>query len=293
MVIVKLMGGLGNQMFQYATGRSLAIHTNKKLVLYIGGYEFNRDATPRKFKLNMFQIKAEIPSPFLIKIKYKKYFETTIIKRIKRKLKLKNRTIVYNDESHQFISDLFLNKKNIYLSGDFQSEKYFKNIRNILLEDFLPQENIDIKYKKILTNVYESNSVSIHIRRGDYVKNPSINQYHGLCSLNYYAEAIKHITKSISNPSFFIFSDDIEWVKHNLPISEQSQYVSDINIFQDYEEMYIMSKCKHNIIANSSFSWWAAWLNQNSKKIVIAPKKWFTDESLIADDLIPANWIKL
>ncbi len=136
-------------------------------------------------------------------------------------------------------------------------------------------------------------SVSLHIRRGDYVSNKVTNQVHGVCDLNYYSHAISYIAERISNTHLFVFSDDPEWAKGNLKTEIPTFFVDNNRADKDYEDLKLMRQCKHNIIANSSFSWWGAWLNQNAGKIVIAPKKWFNDKSINTKDLIPEKWIRL
>ena len=169
---------------------------------------------------------------------------------------------------------------NYYIKGYFQNEKYFKHIRSVLLNEFVPPKKI--KISKELKNALNNNeSVSIHIRRGDYVKlNFSLNSI-------YYIKAIKYIKQIYYNPIFIVFSDDLEWVKANIHINNQVIYVNENGELKDYEELFIMSHCKSNIISNSTFSWWGAWLNTYEKKIVIAPKKWMEPQ----DGIIPNDWI--
>ena len=191
--------------------------------------------------------------------------------------------------------------KNVYLEGYWQSEKYFKEIEYIIRKDLIIKPNLKGRNKDIAKKIVSENSISLHIRRGNYVANPEIFKVHGTCEQEYYYEAIDYITENVKEPYFYIFSDEIEWAKDNFKIEYAHTFV-DINIgfdgenYQDeknYEDLRLMSLCKHNIIANSSFSWWGAWLNQNPEKIVIAPKKWFNDESLDTSDLIPNSWIRI
>jgi len=136
-------------------------------------------------------------------------------------------------------------------------------------------------------------SISLHIRRGDYVSNVYTNSVHGTCSLDYYQQAVTLLESKLNNPHFFIFSDDLAWAKEHLSFIENVTFVElDVNI-PDHDEMFLMSQCLHHIIANSSFSWWGAWLNKNLDKIVIAPKRWFIDETYNTSDLIPDAWIRL
>ncbi len=160
------------------------------------------------------------------------------------------------------------------LEGYFQSEKYFKDIRLILLKDFTLKKKTKnfLKFEKLITGV---SSVSIHVRHGDYVERKITGKYHGILGLDYYRQAIELIRKKIKTPRFFVFSDD--------------PTISDFSGLTNPEELILMSFCKHNIIANSSFSWWAAWLNKNPSKIVIAPKKWFRTKT--DSEIIPQGWI--
>ena len=140
--------------------------------------------------------------------------------------------------------------------------------------------------------ISQTNSVSLHIRRGDYVSNQKTNQTHGTCDLDYYQRCITEIEKEVENPYFFVFSDEIEWVKENLKINHPAEYVDQNTGDKSYEDMRLMSQCKHNVIANSSFSWWGAWLNSYPDKIVFAPKRWFASDKHNTKDLIPEGWKK-
>jgi len=182
---------------------------------------------------------------------------------------------------------------NIYLEGYWQSEKYFKHIESIIRNDFTYINETDSDNLKILNRIKGSESIAIHFRRGDYINNRKTNEVHGICSMEYYNSAVDYIAQKVSSPYFFIYSDDIEWVKRNLSIKYNKMFV-DINTPEKASnDLRLISNCKHQIIANSSFSWWGAWLNQNPEKIVIAPKKWFMDEKRNTSDLIPEKWIRL
>lgn len=173
----------------------------------------------------------------------------------------------------------------------YQNEKYFIDIADEIKKEFVLKNDFSAKAKEYLQRIENSNSVSLHIRRGDYVANKKINAYHGVCGLDYYNEAMKIIKEKINNPIFFVFSDDIHWAEENLKGTE-FVFVSCPEI-EDVEELILMSKCKHNIIANSSFSWWGAWLNKNPEKIVIAPKRWFNDKKAEQINIAPANWLRI
>lgn len=302
MIITKIQGGLGNQIFQYAIGRHLAKINNTELKFDISYYKtIKKNKAHRKYLLNNFNIKEKF-----INEKDLKKISITCIENRSFLSRAKMRLLKYIEEmtpihKRSYIKEPYFNfcadvlnakNKNIYLYGHWQNEKYFKNIENIIRKEFTLKNKISDNNQKITNIIKNTQSISIHIRRGDYAENKETNQYHGLCSLKYYYDAIKKITKYIKNPNFFVFSDDIEWVKNNLKTKFPLIFVSGNNI-KDYEELILMSKCKHNIIANSTFSWWGAWLNNNQNKIVIAPKKWFNNSPNNIKDLYPKIWIKI
>lgn len=285
MIIVKLKGGLGNQMFQYAFGRFLSIKNKDITKFDTIGLEKNSQETYRKYSLGVFKISGSLASEDEIKkIKYPFGILSKGFRFVNAKV-FRNFNISFNPK--------LLNLKNdIYLDGYFQSEEYFKTIRNILLDELVLNSELSPSALKFNEQIINSkNSVSLHVRRGDYVADRKINSIHGTCNLDYYNNAISLITEKIESPTFYIFSDDIEWVKENLSVNN-AIFVSNREI-KDYEELILMSKCKHNIIANSSFSWWGAWLNQNPNKIIIAPKQWTIKETSDKLGIIPKSWTQI
>jgi hypothetical protein len=183
----------------------------------------------------------------------------------------------------------------ILLEGYFQSEKYFWSIRDILLQELKWKPLIDSENQKTLLDIRNNNSISVHVRRGDYISNSVINSYHGVCDMAYYKDAIARIRSIVNEAVFFVFSDDMEWAKAEFQDIPSIRFVENNSGPSSYMDMMLMSNCKHNIIANSSFSWWAAWLNINSAKIVMAPARWFADKEKNhqINDLIPTGWIRL
>jgi len=290
MIITKLIGGLGNQMFQYAAGRRAAYVNNTSLKLDIAGYENQVGITPRKYMLHIFNIEENFASINEIN----KSKQNTFIQKILKKIyPVFINKLYIREKGHNFDPDILNVNDNAYLDGYWASEKYFEDIEDIIHKEFTFKNKPDEINKAVIDKMTHCDSVSIHIRRGDYVNDKKTNQYHGICNLNHYYQSVEYITNKIKSPHFFIFSDDINWAKQNLHLKFPYVFV-DHNIGKkDYEDMRLMSECKHNIIANSSFSWWGAWLNQNPNKIVIAPKKWFNDKSINTKDLIPDLWIKI
>jgi hypothetical protein len=189
-----------------------------------------------------------------------------------------------------FCEHVFLLNNDTYYNGYWQSHKYFSNIEDLIRKKFEFHVIQSEKNLKCLEKISSSNSVSIHIRLGDYINNPV---YTGICTMEYYRKAIDYIKENVANPVFYIFSNDITGTINNMGILNDSYFI-DWNIGENsYLDMYLMSKCKHNIIANSSFSWWAAWLNANINKIIIAPNRWINDDRVDINDILLPDWIKL
>ncbi|WP_159473060.1 alpha-1,2-fucosyltransferase [Chryseobacterium sp. 18068] len=293
MVAVELIGGLGNQMFQYATAKALALHRDEHLLLdsrLFDNYKLH------SYCLNHFNIEATVVTNDL-PLKTPGFSKRVIDKLLQKTnaLILQNRIFnIYQEKDLLFDNTLFLTgKKNIYLKGYFQSEKYFAKYEDQLRTDFEIVTPLKKETTDMLKIIEAENSVSLHIRRGDYVSNPAANATHGTCDLNYYQKAVANINNDIENAIFFIFSDDINWAKENLKLKNKTYFIDFNDASTNYEDLKLMSTCKHNIIANSSFSWWGAWLNRNKNKKVIAPSKWFNTDVLNSQDIIPESWMKI
>lgn len=292
MIIVKLIGGLGNQMFLYAIARSLAYIKQTDFKMDITGFE---SYSLRKYELGNFNIVEHFAnSKEIQKFKEKKPFLSAFFGKIF--VHSPNSKYHYYKEKKIFNYDpmVFELKGNIYLDGYWQTEKYFKNIENVIINEFTVKTEPDAKNKDLLYKIKSCNAaVAIHVRRRDFVTNPQTESFHGTCSLNYYRKCVDIIAKRIDNPYFFIFSDDPKWTKENLKIGFPSIFISHNGPNKGYEDLRLMSHCKHFIIANSSFSWWGAWLSRNSNKIVLTPKRWFRKEGINTTDLIPEGWIRI
>lgn len=288
MIIAKLKGGLGNQMFQYAVGLAVVLKNNEELKLDATGYDDIRHVnsdTPRKYRLFAFNISGSLATVEEV-IRYRNPFGI-----FSRGLRFFNQRILKNYYP-DYHPDLF-NRKYKYIEGYFQSEKNFIDIKDRVIEEFtLKKEFESEEFLQERNKINKTKSVSIHIRRGDYVNDKTTNNYFGTCSKEYYKKAIKIMKSKIDSPVFYFFSDDIEWVKKEFGEQENFHFTSNPKL-QDYEELILMSLCAHNIIANSSFSWWGAYLNQNENKIVIAPKKWVAVEPDPHPSIIPDSWIRL
>lgn len=291
MIITNICGGLGNQMFQYAFGYALSRHHNQSMKLDTSTY---KGQNLRHYQLNQLNTNLGIASAN--EISSLKYTPENTLQMVIRKLGRKQRILsqhFYNEPHFQYDNNAFKAKDYTYFNGYWQSEKYFVAYRSELLEQFTLRNPLYPKSKEYQKLILSSNSVSLHVRRGDYITNTLTNSVHGICSIDYYKKAIRVIEKNIATPAYFIFSDDLSWTKDNLDFLSNVTYIELEDSALDFEEMYLMSLCQHHIIANSSFSWWGAWLNSNPNKIVIAPQKWFNDTSINTDDLIPESWLRL
>lgn len=289
MVIIKLQGGLGNQLFQYAVGRVLSYKNNTMLKIDLSNYNSQINITPRQYELALFDVEENFSTPEESK-KIKGPVLYNIFKKIINKLHFKLSSSGYIFERNfNFDSTILSLKGDIYLDGYWQSWKYFDDYSDIIKKNFtLKSKYLNEVDKDLLNQIENSNSVAIHVRRGDYINNNNINKLFGVCDKSYYNCAIEFVKNKISNPKFFIFSDDPDWCS-----KEFGDNFFIISKHKDWQDFWLMSKCKNQIIANSSFSWWAAYLNDNIKKIVIAPQKWFSGIDVNIDDRIPKNWIKL
>ncbi len=293
MIISELNGGLGNQMFQYACGRAKALQLNTELSLDISTLQkgvTTKHFTARPYELDIFAANASVANAQeLVKFSPQSIPLKVWYKWIK---KFRN----YTEPSFNYDDAINNLKGNIYLRGYWQTEKYFSKYENKIREDFefiKPKNALTISLENIIIN---SKAVSVHVRRGDYVSSPTANSFHGVAGLRYYEEAMQEIEKLIGEPAYYLFSDDTAWVKEHLVKERKDIVVVEHNYAKDsWQDMYLMSKCKHNIIANSSFSWWSAWLNRSANKVVIAPKLWFAngEKNEQTQDLIPTTWIRL
>ncbi|MBX4197917.1 alpha-1,2-fucosyltransferase [Candidatus Parcubacteria bacterium] len=301
MIIVRISGGLGNQMFQYAFARAIKEKTGLEVRLdtdyytNIGSGEAKRTFELHKFKISLAEASTQDKKNLGFNKMYDKSFLQISLRRIYRIIdahKPLNLRKIILEPSFTFQKEMTeAIRDNSYISGIWQSEKYFQSIEEIIRNEFSLKHEFSAPAKLVQEIIRKTQAISIHVRRGDYVSNSNTNQKHGTCSPEYYQKAITYICSHISTPHFFVFSDDIAWVESELAIPGNVTYVSKNNI-PGPEELLLMSMCKHNIVANSSFSWWGAWLNQNKQKIVIAPQRWFGAD-INTKDLIPDSWVRV
>jgi len=293
MIIIRLKGGLGNQMFQYAFGRYLSIKNKDNLKLDLSflkrpaiGY------TKRKYELGIFNIHEEFAKeneiPFIIR--NNNLVSKFLIKFFKNNFYL----VGVNYHPEENLKKILKLKGDLYLDGSWQDYHFPDAIKSTLIKEFsLKEEGFpDDRNKKVIYEMKNSTSVSVHIRRMDYVSLSENEKMFSYCNENYYNKAIDFIEKKIKKPRFFFFSDDINWVKNNFRVKE-SVYINWNKGKNAYYDMILMSNCQNHIIANSSFSWWGAWLDQQSDKIIIAPKIWNKQDKESSKRILLNNWIKM
>jgi hypothetical protein len=285
MIYSRIRGGLGNQLFQYCVARTLADRLGTSLGLDIR--DFNQNS-PYLMGLNNFNIRAEFNPTGMIKHKNDGYMKYLI------DIAFGKQKNIFKETSLNFNEKFLCLQNNSYLKGYWQTEKYFRDNKKNILNDLKIINLQSNQNKKISEKIAKTTSVSLHIRRGDYVTNTAYNVAHGTCSLTYYKNAVDHLINNIGkNFTVFAFSDDPEWVSSNLKLPVKICVIDNNSSDYNYEDLRLMSECNHNIIANSSFSWWGAWLNTNHNKTVIAPTTWYADQSLKNNDIIPGNWTKI
>lgn len=305
MILVKLMGGLGNQMFQYAMAMTLAHRHDCQLLIdksLCVESERSRESglSLRPFELQVFGIKGQIAngqSPHRT-LKIRKEHKCRKVAGLLL-CKVANfacdswRVCVYERKDVAFDRSLLNLPRNVVLEGYFPSYKYFQEIEDILRREFTFIVEPDEQNQGMIDMISSSNSISLHIRRGDYISDSKTKDKFGVCSPAYYQKAVEYLAGAVKDPQFFVFTNDPDYVRGNLKINYPSIHVTHNSGKRSYEDMRLMSLCKHNIIANSSFSWWGAWINRNPRKIVVAPSPAFDKLALGDSDFYPEPWILL
>lgn len=286
------MGGLGNQMFQYAAARAVAQRNNVPIKLDISWYESQE---LRSYRLDHFNISADIAaSEEIASVKGESFvgIQAKLFRWSQKFLPYYKRRVI-KEQSLQFDPNIRKVPFNAYLIGNWQSEKYFADISKVIHEEFRVKDKPDLQNQEVEEIIHDTQSVSVHIRRGDYVSNLLVKQIHGTCDPEYYKKGIELIVNRVADPHLFIFSDDPQWAIENLTYDHPTTFVSHNDPSRDYEDLRLMSMCKYHITANSSFSWWGAWLA--SKAIItVNPKKWFTDGNEEKNkDRWPPDWISI
>ena len=279
-------------MFQYSAGRALSLLLGQKLYLDVSafegytlhqGYELDRVfncTTPIAGEVEKRAVLGWQYSPIIQRIVARPFLSV-----------FQRKGFIVEPHFHYWpgIKNI---SSDCYLRGYWQSEQYFQDVVPVIRSDFTFKKPLKGKNAELARQIMKVNAVSLHVRRGDYVSDPKTRVTLKLCSLDYYRSAIQFISDRVKEPYFFIFSDDISWVRNHLKVNFACSYVDNNHGAESYNDIHLMSLCRHHVIANSSFSWWGAWLNSYQDKIVVAPKKWFNNDNN-TQDLFPAGWTLL
>ncbi len=292
MIITQLLGGLGNQMFQYALGRKLSCMHKVSLKMDLSGF---KDYTRRTYRLSHYAIHADFASNKDIDavMFHNRTGLFRTLDSLTDRFQPYYRRSVYREPHFLYDPNILKCKSDVYLIGYWQTEKYFSDIAETIRRDFTVVEDPDPRNRAMADEIRGCEAVSLHVRRGDYTSDPVTHAYHGTCPDDYYRRAIGIIEKQVENPRFFIFSDDPPWVSGHMETGHPTVFADINGPEKDYEDMRLMSLCRHHIIANSSFSWWGAWLCTNPGKIVIAPRQWFARRDIDTRDIIPEHWLRI
>lgn len=289
MIIVRIIGGLGNQLFQYALGRHLALIHRTELKLDLSGFERYK---LHKYSLWPFNIQEKVASAeelAFFGVRNRGLLER-VVRRIVRRPPRFPRTYI-REKGFFFDPAVLKLGDGVYLDGHWQSEKYFKNIEGLLRSELTLKPPLEGKNLELAKQIENCEAVSIHVRRGDFISNPKRLKFHGVCEMDYYLRCVERLTGTIGEPNFFVFSDEPEWCHTNVNLGYPTTIVSHNGVNGNYEDLRLMSLCKHHILANSTFSWWGAWLSRHGEKKVFAPRKWIVNDNTIkVTDVIPAEW---
>lgn len=286
MIVVRITGGLGNQLFQYALGRTLALRHDAPLLLDLSHYqEQGSDHTRRCCELDAFATRWREATPEEVRL-----FRTTRPQRLLEHIGIRGRYRTFHQHGFGFSPDVFGLRSPMYLQGTWQSERYFAEAANTLRAEIALARAFSAEAAELAGRMRSMASVSVHVRRGDYASDPKTRSYHGLLEQTWYEAAMGSMLEHVPDAHFFVFSDEPGWAR------EQFRSTAPITVLEPHsspEDMALMARCRHHIIANSSFSWWGAWLNPDTGKRVIAPRAWFSDPAIDTHDLLPPDWIRL
>lgn len=302
MIISKIYSGLGNQMFQYATGKATALRLNTDLKLDLSWFDISEKMVraKRQFELNNFpNIHIDLANEKKCRqIGYIDDFGFALLGKLRRRLhscykQLFTKKSYVTDKNDNI--ELLQTGLDHYLDGYWQSEIYFKDFADQITSSFSFPRFQNEKNISLATELLKrDDTIAIHVRRGDYVLSPKdYKVFGGICTIEYYKQAVAVMEKLLRHPSYVVFSDEPQWAAENLNLPQTTIFVDWNNHENSFRDMQLMTCCKHNIIANSSFSWWGAWLNQNPDKIVIAPARWTNDNSINTEHCLPDEWLKI
>ncbi len=291
MIIVQITGGLGNQLFQYATARALSLRHATPLGIDTRVYQ--GDAS-RRFGLNHFHIHAVNCDGSSVTACHLPPPQKNLIAFVRWQLTHGRSVRYFRERGLGFDPAVFTLGPQTYLHGYWQSEQYFLGAQEVLRQELKLQTPPSPENAEWLREITSHYSVSVHVRRGDYVSDTKAGRVHGTCSPQYYQQAADLLRSKLGdNLTFYVFSDEPNWAAENIVLPLTTRYVRHNDDLRNYEDLRLMSACNHHIVANSSFSWWGAWLASNPQKLVIAPARWFRDPKKDDRDLVPTGWLRV
>lgn len=294
-IAVTLSGGLGNQLFQYATGRALAIRRNAPLVMNVSWFEESSsisNVTPRKYALAPFSLPLHLENSQPVN-RSSLWSRANLFGRISRRLGFKRNDISFVERSFRFDERVLNLEAPTRLIGYWQSPHYFSDVAAQIRQDIGTCGELTDACVEVLQKINATDAICIHVRRGDYVTNKEASSFHGLCSIDYYKRGVNRVAEGLESPHGFVFTDDPAWVRENLSLNIEFTVVDINSVDEPHLDLWLMSACKYFVIANSSLSWWGAWLSTAPNKQVIAPARWFTNSTIDTTDLIPAEWSRI
>ncbi|MBP0598388.1 alpha-1,2-fucosyltransferase [Herbaspirillum sp. LeCh32-8] len=295
-VTVALHGGLGNQLFQYATGLALARHHQARLELDLTWFQLVHhlpNTTVRRYALAPFGVQERTKSRPTPEGTPLRFFLYRVMSKLRRELGLNTQgATTLNEKSFRFDAAIYNAPPPVFLYGYWQSHLYFDAIRAELRALIGTPREMSEASAALHRQILASDAICLHVRRGDYITNQHAATTHGLCDMSYYHTGIAAARQGLPAPHAYLFSDDPEWVKANLKLDIPMTVVDANGPDDAHQDLWLMSACKRFVIANSSLSWWGAWLSDAPSKVVVAPRKWFADDKLDTADLIPEEWLR-
>lgn len=286
-IVVPLIGGLGNQMFQYAAARALALRTGSQVELELSWFGTDPE---RQYALAPFAIEAKSAQHGKSRPRYR--FLDRIIRRLPI-ARTQSGLPVFKEASFRYDQRIESLRAPVFLEGYFQSELYFERFRDHIVKDFTLRPAPAPATAEMLNKINSTDSICVHIRRGDYVSNKIANAHHGTCSLDYYKAGLVEMAQGLPSPHCFVFSDDPDWARANFVPALPVTFVDIHLTIQAHEDLRLMAACQRYVIANSSLSWWGAWLGVHPNKKVVAPAQWFQKRDIDTTDLVPSSWVRL
>ena len=294
MIIMRLMGGLGNQLFQYALGRRLALA--RRTTLRLDASKLLHIRPPRQYRLDPFNIpesRTTAEEVWRVSIPHRTDWYARARNFVEKRRPYYRRSFI-EERSLCFDAQILDCPASAYLVGYWQSEKYFGSVAPVLRQDLVLRTPLVGRNAETAAQIQNSTAVSVHVRREDYANDTSTRAYYADCSPEYYRTAANYLLEAgVTAPRFFVFSDDISWARTHITLPGLIDWVDHNGPDCDYEDLRLMNLCQHHIIANSSFSWWGAWLGSNPEKLVVAPQKWLNDPTKNTRDIVPECWIRI